>query len=417
MADFQDLMKKMAESEQLKVQGGESEEREVTIKAKEDEEVDQHSEQEGEDQDVEDHLEDNDEDEEQRDTEQEDEEIDEEFEDDESDTDTDEDGGGEEEEYGDEDDEYSGEEGEEQEEEGESQNANEEKIDFNAYEYTDGVFETEQDLKSHVDLLKENPELVSMLEYFREEGTLLPYLQATQIDVDSYSDIDILKMQYQSENKDSGLAEDEIDILFEDEVLSGFQFDEDMYDEEELNKRKRVAAVKLKRQADKVRKELKEEQERLKLPTHRDGVEKQQSEEKARALESEKNKLAYTIRKQVSKENKMEIEVEKGNSVTLKVSPKKISSLLEKTSDTSLFKDDEGNFDIKKMAILSDVDSFVKGVVNNSKAKGKQEFIQNDLKGRKPKNKALKGQGKPKVQEKLDPRDIRSFKGAKITTF
>ena len=69
------------------------------------------------------------------------------------------------------------------------------------------------------------------------------------------------------------------------------------------------------------------------------------------------------------------------------------------------------------MAILSDVDSFVRGVVNNSKAKGKQEFIQNDLKGRKPKNKALKGQGKPKVQEKLDPRDIRSFKGAKITTF
>ncbi len=282
--------------------------------------------------------------------------------------------------------------------------------DFNIYEFTEGEFESKEDLKKIANLFKEAPELKGMLDFYEKNGTLLPYLQATQVDVDKFSDIEILQQAFKHENADAGLTDEELLLLFEDEVMSKYSLDSD--DETKI----KLGQIRLRREAEKLRKELKEEQKALLLPKDREdaGKAKQQAEsERKSKLEAQKNKLAFQIRKEV-KDGKMEVKVSEEISVTLNVSPKKITELLDKTPDPSLFVDKTGRFDIRKMAMLADMDGFLNSVVNISETSGTKKFINKELRNRPSGGKSPLGQGAPNRVEKLDPRDPKSFKGAKI---
>lgn len=287
------------------------------------------------------------------------------------------------------------------------------KKEFNALEFSDGEFETEAELKSHIDFLKENPELKGMIEYYRENGTLLPYLQATQIDVDKFSDIEILQEAHKSENENLDLSPDEQLLLFNDEVLSKYPIDDE---DESVAK---IAKIRLKKAAAKYREELKAEQEALKLPMDRDVSKvtealEAKSKEDAKEKEIQKNKLGFALRKQV-KDGKLTVKINDETSVTLDVSSKKISQLLEKTSDQSLFVDKEGNFDLQTMAFLTDKALFIETLSNNFEADGKKKFIKKEMKNRPEKKKSPEGEGQGKKRvERLDPTKISSLKGAKI---
>lgn len=282
--------------------------------------------------------------------------------------------------------------------------------EFNIYEFTEGVFESKDELKRTSDLLKNNPELKQMLEFYEKNGTLLPYLQATQVNVDNFTDLQILQEAFKSENSDLGLTGEELMLMFEEDVLSKY----DLESEDET--RRKIGAARIKREAAKLRQELKEEQQALLLPKDRDRsveiAEKLKADQQEK-ISAQKNKLAFQIRKEI-KDGKLEVKVSDDVSVKLEASPKKISDLLDKNPDASLFLTKEGNFDIKRMAILTDTDAFISSVMSQAEVIGKKKFVAEELKGRKPAGKTPEGSGTPNEIKKLDPRDPRSFKGAKI---
>jgi len=284
--------------------------------------------------------------------------------------------------------------------------------EVNMFELSDGVFESKEEFKETAQLLKDNPELLDMLDYYKKEGNLLPYLEATQIDIEGYSDIDILQEAFKSENEEANLSKDDLLILFNDEVLSKYDLDS-----EDENKVK-LGKLKMARDAAEHRKKLKEYQEGLKLPTIRDGSAEDArvaEEEKAKAeLSKAKNRLAFDIRKQV-KDGRIEVEISEGNSVTLEFSPRKVASLLDKTSDLSLFSDDEGNFDLQMMAMIANKGKFVKSVIDNSETGGQKKFVNKFLKNRKTSGKSPEGKGKPDEKPtKVDVYNPKHWKGAKI---
>lgn len=283
--------------------------------------------------------------------------------------------------------------------------------EFNIYEVTDGVFETKEELQSTSKLLKENPELKKMLEYYEKNGTLLPYLQATQIDPDKFSDHDIVWQAFKSENADLELAEEDLKLLFEEDVMDKYNLDS-----EDENKVK-IGLARLKKDANGYRKQLKEDLQSLLLPAERDVQAEAASkleQEAAKKKEANKNKLAFQIRKEI-KEGKISVDVGEDISVKLDASPRKISDLLDKVSDPAFLMDDKGNFDLKRMAILVDPSGFIKSVMDSSKALGKGEFIQTDLKGRPTKGKTPEGNGSaPEPVKRFNPKDPSTWKGIKL---
>ena len=280
----------------------------------------------------------------------------------------------------------------------------------NIYEITYGVFETEEELKSTSRLLKEHPELKGMLDYYEKNGTLLPYLQATQIDPDNFSDEEIIWQAFRGENAEFGLSDQELRLMFEEDVLSKYEADS------EDESRVKIGAARMKKDAAKYRKDFKEDLAALLLPKERDvqgeaaeALEKQAAQKK----EANKNKLAFQIRKEI-KDGKIDVKLDDKNSVKLDVSPRKISELLESISDPSFLFDAEGkNFDIKRMAILADPDAFVKSVMKTSAAQGKADFVQEELKGRDPKSKKQQPSGGVDKIIGFDPKNPASFKGIK----
>lgn len=278
---------------------------------------------------------------------------------------------------------------------------------FNAIEFSKEVFETREEIDNHFELLKENPELVEMLAFYKQTGSLLPYLHAATIDVDSFSDLDVLKAQFQAENSDTGLTQNQMDKLFEKEILSRYELDAEDEDD------RVVAEARIKRDAAKFRKQMKEDAAKLRLPKNRDGEESKADAKKAadaaREQEANKNKMAFQIRKFV-KDGKMEVKVG-DESVKLPVSPKKLSSFIDGISDIKPFLDSEGDFDLRKVAMAIDPESFIKTISGNAETEGKKKFVREEMKNRKPKKKSP--ETKTRI-EKVDPRDPSSWRTVRV---
>jgi hypothetical protein len=92
------------------------------------------------------------------------------------------------------------------------------------------------------------------VEYYETYGTLQPYLQATSVDYDSVSDLDIIKAEFEKQNSD--LSERARTRLFEKELE---RYNLDSYDEDDAE----VGKALLMRDANKLRTKLKEEQQQF----------------------------------------------------------------------------------------------------------------------------------------------------------
>jgi hypothetical protein len=92
------------------------------------------------------------------------------------------------------------------------------------------------------------------VEYYETYGTLQPYLQATSVDYDSVSDLDLVKAEFEKQNSD--LSERARARLFEKELE---RYNLDSYDEDDAE----VGKALLMRDANKLRTKLKEEQQQF----------------------------------------------------------------------------------------------------------------------------------------------------------
>lgn len=89
------------------------------------------------------------------------------------------------------------------------------------------------------------------VEYYETYGTLTPFLEATSVDYDKMSDVELLKLKFDKENSD--LSDKARARLFERELE---KYNLDAYDEDEAE----VGSALLQRDANKLRKSFKEEQ-------------------------------------------------------------------------------------------------------------------------------------------------------------
>lgn len=92
------------------------------------------------------------------------------------------------------------------------------------------------------------------VEYYETYGTLQPYLEATSIDYDAISDLDLVKSEFDKQNND--LSERARTKLFERESE---KYNIDAYDEDDAE----VGKALLMRDANKLRRSLKEEQQKF----------------------------------------------------------------------------------------------------------------------------------------------------------
>lgn len=89
------------------------------------------------------------------------------------------------------------------------------------------------------------------VEYYETYGTLQPFLEATSVNYDTMSDVELLKLKFDKENSD--LSEKAKARLFERELE---KYNLDSYDEDEAE----VGSALLQRDANKLRKSFKDEQ-------------------------------------------------------------------------------------------------------------------------------------------------------------
>lgn len=89
------------------------------------------------------------------------------------------------------------------------------------------------------------------VEYYETYGTLQPFLEATSVNYDNMTDVELLKLKFDKENSD--LSEKARARLFERELE---KYNLDSYDEDEVE----VGSALLQRDANKLRKSFKEEQ-------------------------------------------------------------------------------------------------------------------------------------------------------------
>lgn len=92
------------------------------------------------------------------------------------------------------------------------------------------------------------------VEYYETYGTLQPYLEAATVDYDSVSDLDLVRAEFDKQNSD--LSERAKNKLFEKELE---KYNLDAYDEDDAE----VGKALLMRDANKLRKNLKEEQQKF----------------------------------------------------------------------------------------------------------------------------------------------------------
>ena len=92
------------------------------------------------------------------------------------------------------------------------------------------------------------------VEYYETYGTLQPYLEAATVDYDSVSDLDLVRSEFDKQNSD--LSERAKNKLFEKELE---KYNLDAYDEDDAE----VGKALLMRDANKLRKNLKEEQQKF----------------------------------------------------------------------------------------------------------------------------------------------------------
>jgi len=208
------------------------------------------------------------------------------------------------------------------------------------------------------------------VDYYDTYGNLTPFLEATSKDYDAVSDVEILKANFDKENSD--LSEKARNRLFEKELE---KYNLDSYDEDDTE----VGNALLKRDAGKLRKALKEEQQQFIQSIQPQGQgqqEQQPSQEELEAQQAESRKIIQGGISGVVKINLIKVEAN-GEGINYQIgdTPKVVDYALDSSKFLSTFaKDGQVDWDkwTKVVAFAENPTQFISELIKHGKSLGRK---------------------------------------------
>lgn len=218
------------------------------------------------------------------------------------------------------------------------------------------------------------------IEYYKETGNLVPYLEAKTIDYDALSDKEVYAKDLR--NKYPSISEKAFERLLDKNLENqfGFNAEDDFEGDDETS----LAAELLKAEADKLRSEFKDKQNKFAAPERvaPEITEPTEEELKAQAAETEKQLMSNPFVKDFVKNDSITV---KYGGEEFNFEPSDKDSMLNMTKDLNQFMrmfstgDANNPVDFEKwftvMAFAQDPDKFLKGVRTAAKAVGTQKVM------------------------------------------
>lgn len=205
------------------------------------------------------------------------------------------------------------------------------------------------------------------VEYYEQNGTLKPFLEASSVDYDALSPEDLMRSKLREDYAD--LSEAAFEKLFRREVIEKYNLDEDLNDEEDIELGKQLLA----RDAEKIRSEFKSKQESFLAPSVDDEAALREQAEMAENWANVVNNSEIT--KQILGEKAITIDID-GEEFNYEIDDPQ--AVMDMTMDNSkffnLFLDESGEVDLKKwykvLAFAMEPDVFENTLVRHGRSNG-----------------------------------------------
>jgi hypothetical protein len=208
------------------------------------------------------------------------------------------------------------------------------------------------------------------VDYYETYGTLQPYLEATKVNYDEVDDLEVLKMNFDKENSD--LSPKVKQRLFEKQIE---KYNLDAFDEDDLE----VGQALLKRDANKLRSNLKEEQKQFleSIQPNQTASQPQYSQEELEAEMEISRKIVENGVSGVIKDNLIKIEANgEGINYQIPNANKVVDYALDSTKFLSTFAGADGqiNWDkwTKVVAFAENPTLFISELIKHGKSLGRK---------------------------------------------
>lgn len=208
-----------------------------------------------------------------------------------------------------------------------------------------------------------------VVDYYEKFGNLQPFLEATQVDYDKVNDIDLLRANFAKENSD--LSEAALEKLFQRELK---KYNLDSFEEDEQE----VGQILLKRDANRLRKTLKEEQKEFLNSITPTQAPSQPSQEEIEAQRAKERRLVEAEIKKVVKDNLIKLDAN-GDSLNFQLADttKVIDYAVDSAKFLSSFTKD-GVIDwgkwTKVVAFAENPEAFIGEMIKHGKSLGKKSL-------------------------------------------
>jgi hypothetical protein len=208
------------------------------------------------------------------------------------------------------------------------------------------------------------------VDYYEKYGTLQPFLEATQSDYDTIEDSQLLRMKFDKENSD--LPAKTRERLFQKELE---KYNLDSYEEDDIE----LGQALLKRDANKLRHSLKEEQTQF-LQSIQPTIQEQQieiSQEQLQAQQEQNRQLAQSGIEGVLKNSYIKVGAN-GEGINFQVADtnRVVDYALDSTQFLSTFAKQDGSVDwdkwVKVIAFTENPDLFVGELIKHGKSLGRK---------------------------------------------
>jgi hypothetical protein len=219
------------------------------------------------------------------------------------------------------------------------------------------------------------------VEYYHANGNLTPYLEATSVNYEEMSDEQVMRRNLIKSNPT--LSERNIERLFQRDVIDKYTLDEDKFDEDEVELGKEL----LKAEAQKLRKDFVDEQNKFTQPPKTEG---QETESQDKIIEQWTETVSNHAVTKNMLENKS-ISVEYGGSkFTYEVeNPQDLQDMtVDNNKFFSLFKDENENIDFEKwykvLAYATNPDVYDSSLIAHGQEMGQEKLVSNMKNTEKP---------------------------------
>lgn len=258
-------------------------------------------------------------------------------------------------------------------------------IESDSQETTDDVDKADDSEPKPTEYKFKDDFIKKAVDYYEKYGTLQPFLEATQTDYDTVDDSQLLRMKFDKDNSD--LPAKTRDRLFQKELE---KYNLDSYEEDDIE----LGQALLKRDANKLRQTLKEEQQQF-LQSIQPAAQEQQStvsQEQLQAQREQNKQLAKSGVESVLKNNYIKVGAN-GEGINFQVADtnKVVDFALDSTQFLSTFAKQDGSIDwdkwVKVVAFTENPDLFVGELIKHGKSLGRKA-MEAELKNFKPENKS-----------------------------